>query len=335
MFKPVSPEPEFSFRPKMHAGSGGKPCSRESGETLFDRHRQLPLMTEHQDAGIRDLTRVRFSRLDKVLYPAAGITKRDVLSYYIRVAPVLLPFLRDRPLTMHRFPDGAESPGFFEKDAPEGTPDWVDTFTWPSETAGRDVRYVLCNNLDTLIWLANLASLEIHTTLATAASYESPDLLLFDIDPEPPLGFDDVIAVARTVRGHLEDRGLCPFVKTSGKKGVHILVPLAAGYPFVRVREFAHGIGREIARDTPHVVAEFPRSREAGTIFIDYLQNAHGKTMVAPWSLRATPAATVSAPLRWDELKAGVRSEEFNIKTVLSGHEDPWSDIFNDRQKIS
>jgi bifunctional non-homologous end joining protein LigD len=290
--------------------------------------------TDPPGEALRDLTRVRLTRLDKVLYPVSGITKKDVLTYYIRMAPFMLPFLHDRPLTMHRFPDGVGGEGFFEKDAPEGTPPYVDIFTRWSETAERDVHFVLCNNLDTLIWIANLASLEIHTTLSTTTSYMSPDLLLFDIDPEPPLTFDDVAEVAHIVRGHLEDNGLRPFVKTSGKKGVHIVVPLVPNHPFSTVRDFAHGIGKAIARDTPRVVSEFPRSRDAGTIFIDYLQNAHGKTMAAPYSLRATPGATVSAPLRWPDLKKRVRSEDFNIKTVLSRDEDPWRDIFEDRQKI-
>jgi bifunctional non-homologous end joining protein LigD len=289
---------------------------------------------EIRGTSIRDLTRVRLTRLDKVLYPEAGITKQDVLLYYIRMAPFILPFLRNRPLTLHRFPDGVGGEGFFEKDAPAGTPDFVETFTRHSETADRDVRFVLCNNLDTLIWAANLASLEIHTALSTAASYTSPDLLLVDIDPEPPLTFEDVMDVARVVRGQLEDRGLRPFVKTSGKKGVHIVVPLVAGYSFPEVRDFVHGIGKDIARDTPRVVSEFPRSRDKGTIFIDYLQNAHGKTMAAPYSLRATPSATVSAPVRWEELKTGVRAEDFTIRTVISATEDPWRDIFEDREKI-
>jgi bifunctional non-homologous end joining protein LigD len=287
-----------------------------------------------EEKAIRELTRVRLTRLGKILYPAPGVTKAGVLMYYIRVAPRLLPFLRDRPLTMHRFPDGVDGEGFFEKDAPAGTPAFVERFTRYSETADREVHFVLCNNLDTLIWIANLASLEIHTTLSTTVSYDSPDLLLFDIDPEPPLGFDDVIDVALVVRETLEGAGLRPFVKTSGKKGVHIVVPLVPGYRFSEVRDFTHGIGREIARSTPRVVSEFPRSRDPGTVFIDYLQNAHGRTMAAPYSLRATPAATVSAPLRWDELRHGLRPEDFNIKTVLSRHDDPWRDILDTRQKI-
>ena len=289
---------------------------------------------ESRGGTLRNLTRVSLTRLDKVLYPAAGITKQDVLMYYIRVAPYLLAFLHNRPVTMHRFPDGIAGEGFFEKDAPAGTPDYVEIFNHWSETAEREVHFVLCNNLDTLIWIANLASLEIHTTLSTTTSYNSPDLLLFDIDPEPPLTFDDVIDVARVVKDHLEDRGIHPFVKTSGKKGVHIVVPLVTGYTFSEVRDFAHGIGKDIARDTPKVVSEFPRSRDAGTVFIDYLQNAHGKTMVAPYSLRATPGATVSTPLRWEDLHPGILTEDFNIKTVLSRNEEPWREIFDNRQKI-
>jgi bifunctional non-homologous end joining protein LigD len=305
---------------------------------LFDRHRQLFTMAgspgDKEGSAIRTLTRVRLTRLDKVLYPAVQVTKSDVLTYYIRAAPRMLPFLHDRPLTMHRFPDGVEGEGFFEKDVPSGAPAYVETFTRWSETAERDVHFVLCNNLDTLIWIANLASLEILTTLSTASSYTSPDLLLFDIDPEPPLTFDDVIDVAHVVRGNLEARGIVPFVKTSGKKGVHIVVPLIPGYSFHEVREFAHRIGKDIARDSPHVVSEFPRSRDPGTVFIDYLQNAHGKTMAAPYSLRATPEATVSTPLRWEELRHGVRSQDFNVKTVISRDEDPWRGIFDTRQKI-
>ena len=138
---------------------------------------------EKEITGIRKLTRVRLTRLDKVMYPVVQATKGDVLTYYIRMAPLLLPFLYNRPLTLHRFPNGVGGGGFFEKDAPAGTPAYVEIFTSRSETAERDVHFVLCNNLDTLIWIANLASLEIHTTLSTTTSSASPDLLLFDIDP--------------------------------------------------------------------------------------------------------------------------------------------------------
>jgi bifunctional non-homologous end joining protein LigD len=280
------------------------------------------------------LTRVNLTNLGREMYPALHATKQEVITYYIRMAPRILPFVHNRPLTMHRYPGGVGGENFYEKDAPQGTPDYVDLFTRYTKTADREVHFVLCNNLDTLIWLANLASLELHVTLSTAGAYDSPDLLLFDIDPEPPLTFDETTDVALIVHERLEEEGIRSYVKTSGKKGLHIVVPLSAGYRFDEIRTFAHTMGKTIARDTPHVVAEFPHSRDPGTIFIDYLQNAHGKTMAAPYSLRATDTATVSAPLSWDQLRHGVRPEDFNIRTMLSGNEDPWRGIFDTRQTI-
>ena len=287
-----------------------------------------------EEPSLRDLTRVHLTNLSRVMYPALHITKQEVITYYIRMAPRILPFLHNRPLTMHRYPAGVGGESFYEKDAPQGTPDYVDIFTRYSETADREVHFVLCNNLDTVIWLANLASLELHVTLSSAATYDSPDLVLFDIDPEPPLSFDGTIDAAHTIHERLKEAGTRSYVKTSGKKGLHIVVPLSPGYRFEEIRAFAHRMGKTLARDTPHIVAEFPHSQDPGTIFIDYLQNAHGKTMAAPWSLRATEGATVSAPLSWDQLKHGVRPEDFNIRTILSGNEDPWRDIFDNRQTI-
>jgi bifunctional non-homologous end joining protein LigD len=281
-----------------------------------------------------ELTRVRFTHLEKLIYPRIGATKKDVIGYYIRMAPDMLPFLHDRPVTMHRFPEGVGGEDFYEKDAPAGTPDFVDIFKIYSDTSGRDVHFVMCNNLDTLIWLANLASIELHATLSTAGSYDSPDLLLFDIDPEPPLTFDDVVDVAHIVREMLVQKGLQPYVKTSGKKGLHIVVPLVEGYTFGEIREYAHNLGKSLARESALIVSEFPHSRDPGTIFIDYLQNARGKTMAAPYSLRAAAVASVSAPLSWDELKRGIRPEDFNIRTMTSRKEKPWEEILFDRQKI-
>jgi bifunctional non-homologous end joining protein LigD len=302
------------------------------------KNQQLPMEgnagREGNKPSLRDLTRVHLTNLDKVMFPALPVTKQEVITYYIKMAPRMLPFLHNRPLTMHRYPDGVGGEDFYEKDAPRGTPDYVDIFTRYAKTPDREVHFILCNNLDTLIWLANLASLELHVTLSTAGAYDSPDLLLFDIDPEPPLTFDDTIDVAHSVHERLEDAGIQSYVKTSGKKGLHIVVPLSAGYRFDEIRAFAHTMGKHIARDTPYIVAEFPHSQDPGTIFIDYLQNAHGKTMAAPYSLRATDSATVSAPLSWDQLKHGIHPEDFNIRTMLSGSEDPWRDIFDTRQTI-
>jgi bifunctional non-homologous end joining protein LigD len=279
-------------------------------------------------------TQVRFTHLDKLLFPAGGITKKEVIGYYIRVAPLMLPHLADRPLVLNRFPDGVDHEGFYEKDAPAGTPAWVERFTRFSEIAGRDVHYIICNELDTLIWLANLAAIEINIPLSRRQDFDHPDMVFFDLDPEPPKRFADVVAVALALRELLRSIGLESFAKTSGKKGVHIVVPIETGScGYGETREFAHRIGQEMAKGHDGVVSEFPRSRDPDTIFVDYLQNAPGKTMVAPYSLRARPDATVSLPLAWNEL-AGARPEDYNMRSVISRREDPWAGIGETRQRL-
>jgi bifunctional non-homologous end joining protein LigD len=280
------------------------------------------------------LTRVEFTNLDKVLFPQAGLTKSQVIEYYIRMAPRMLDFLADRPATLNRFPDGVNSEGFYEKNAPAGTPSWVSIFRRHSASAGHEISYVLCNNLDTLIWMANLASIEVHSTLSKADSFETPDLALFDIDPEPPIGFDEVIKVSLLLGEKLESLGLRSYVKTSGKKGMHVVVPVLPQYSFRQTREFVHGIGIAVSKEVGYVVSEFPRSRDPGTIFIDYLQNSHGRTMVSPYSLRPTPEATVSAPLEWREVKKGLKFESLNLSSVIRSESNPWKGMLEDRQKL-
>jgi len=280
-----------------------------------------------------ELTKVHFTNLEKVLFPELGFTKAKVIEYYIKIAPRVLGILKERALSLKRFPDGVGGEGFFEKDAPAGTPDWVKTFRWHSETAQRDLNYVVCEDLDTLLWVANLAAIEIHMPLSTIRAIESPDLMLFDLDPEPPLGFDDVIMVGMMLRERLERLGLVPYVKTSGKKGLHVVVPVIRGYTFTQTREFVHQVGKYLVKESEIIVSEFPRSRDPGTVFIDFLQNAHGRTMVAPYSLRATPKATVSTPLRWDELRKGLRPDDFTIFSVPR-RGNPWENFLDNKQKL-
>jgi bifunctional non-homologous end joining protein LigD len=280
------------------------------------------------------LTAVSFTHLDKVLFPEAGISKYQMVEYYVRAAPRMLYFLHDRVLVMNRFPDGVDSPGFYEKDAPAGTPGFVRTFTRYSETAHREIHYIVCDNLDTLLWVANLASVEINMTLSTTRTYDRPDLVFVDIDPEPPAPFAMATEAALLVRDDLKDRGLRSYVKTSGKKGIHILVPVVPGRSFQETRRFVHEIGVGIARKRPFIVSEFSRSRDAGTVFIDYLQNAAGKTMICPYSLRATSGATISMPVRWDDIERGIRPQDFTISSVIPAKEDPWTGIFEDAQEL-
>lgn len=279
-----------------------------------------------------DLTRVSFTNLEKIIFP--GIKKSQVIEYYIRIAPKMLDLLANRPLVTNRFPDGINGESFYEKDAPAGAPQWMKTFKRYSRTSRRDINYILCNDLDTLIWLANIAAIEINITLSTARSYEIPDLVFFDIDPEPPAGFDDAVNVALLLKEKLDGMNFRSFVKTSGKKGLHVVLPVISNYNFKQTREFVHLFGKHLAKESDMIVSEFSRSRDPGTVFIDYLQNTAGKTMIAPYSLRASEQANVSTPLEWKELKKGLRPDEFNLFSVLKRKENPWEGFFKEKQKL-
>jgi len=282
----------------------------------------------------KKLTKVEFTNLDKILYPELKITKAQVIEYYIRMAPKMLELLANRPIVLTRFPEGIDKEGFYEKDAPLGTPSWVETYRKYAETSKREISYIVCNSLDTLIWLANLATLEIHVTLSRTDSFENPDLVLFDVDPEPPAGSSEVAEVALLLKEKLDALGLVPYVKTSGKKGLHIIVPIVDGYTFEQTREFVHQIAKDLAKQSEMVVSEFARSKEPGTVFIDYRQNSHGRTMVSPYSLRAVPQATVSLPMNWADVEKQLKPTEFTLFTIVKIQDNPWKGLLNNRQKL-
>ncbi len=286
-------------------------------------------MTANQKVG-----NVRVTNLDRLLYPSMGVAKKEVIEYYIRGAPRILPFLSGRALVMQRFPDGVAGEGFYEKDAPPGAPDFVTIFPHYSRTAEREIRYVVCDSPDTLIWLANLAALELNIVLARTDDPERPDMLLFDLDPEPPAGFPEAMETARALRELLADLGLSSFVKTSGKKGLHVVIPLDRIYRFDETRTFVHAAGILLSRHLPGVVSELSGTHEPGTVFVDYLQNASWKTMIAPYSLRATAEATVSLPLAWEELREGLVPEDFTIRTAISRTGDPWKGFFDQAEHL-
>jgi bifunctional non-homologous end joining protein LigD len=280
------------------------------------------------------LTKVKFTNLSKTLFPKLTITKAQVIEYYIKIAPRILGFLEERPLVLTRFPNGITQQGFYEKDAPQGTPSWVKTVKIYSETAKRDVNYVLCNNLDTLIWLANLAAIEIHMPLSKADSREKPDFAFFDIDPEPPATFKDAATVALILKEKFDNLGFDSYVKTSGKKGLHVLIPIVPEYSFRETRPFVHKIGQQLAKEQALVVSEFTETKKPGKVFVDYLQNSHGRTMACPYSLRAVPEATVSTPLKWSEVEKGIKPTELNIFSVVKRKKDPWKKIFENKQNL-
>ena len=282
----------------------------------------------------KKLTKVEFTNLNKIIFPKLKIKKFKIIEYYIKTAPKMLGFLANRPLVLTRFPDGIDQEGFYEKDAPQGTPSWVKTVKIHSETAKRDVNYVLCNNLDTLIWLANLATIEIHMPFSKVDSREKPDMVFFDVDPEPPATYKDAATVALLIKEKLDKIGLESYVKTSGKKGLHVVIPIVREHVFRETRAFVHKIGQQLAKEQRLVVSEFTETKKPEKVFVDYLQNSHGRTMIAPYSLRATPEATVSTPLEWGEVEKGIKPTELNIFSVVKREKDPWKRIFENKQKL-
>jgi bifunctional non-homologous end joining protein LigD len=255
--------------------------------------------------------RLSLSNLEKVLYPEAGFTKGHVIDYYTRVAPALLPHLRARPLTLKRYPNGVDKPHFYEKQCPSHRPEWVRTAPIYSRSNRRTIDFCLCDDLPTLVWLANLADLEMHTSLALAEDDERPTVLAFDLDPGPPATIVECAEVALELRAIFAHLGMEAFPKTSGSKGMQVYVPLNTPATYPQTREFAHGLAQLLERRRPElVVSEMKKSVRSGKVFVDWSQNAQHKTTVCVYSLRALAPPTVSTPLTWEEVEAVTESRD-------------------------
>jgi bifunctional non-homologous end joining protein LigD len=262
---------------------------------------------------------LKLSNMDKVLYPAAGFTKGQVIDYYTRVAPVLLPHLRRRALTLKRYPNGVDGHSFYEKNCPSHRPPWVETVAVWSERNKADVNYCLADDLPTLVWVANLASLELHTSLSHAPDIERPTMLVFDLDPGPPADMVQCAQVGLLLREALDGLGLECFPKTSGSKGLQLYAPLNSdvGYEPEGTKPFAHALARRLEADHPKlVVSQMAKEVRKGKVFIDWSQNDSAKTTVCVYSLRARERPTVSTPLTWEEVE------------TVAGKEDPGLVVF-------
>ncbi|GIF19814.1 bifunctional non-homologous end joining protein LigD [Actinoplanes tereljensis] len=259
---------------------------------------RLPVSIEGRD--------LELSNLDKVLFPAAGFTKGEVIDYYTRVAPVLLPHLAGRAVTRIRYPNGVDGVHFFEKNKPAGTPDWVrlETLPVPGSTKSREtIDFIVVDELPTLVWLANLAALELHTPQWKIGAH--PDLLVVDLDPGAPAGLRECCAVAVLMRDRLEQDGIAAYPKTSGKKGMQLCCPISGTQDAETVTAYAKRVAEELAAMVPgSITAKMAKAIRPGKIFIDWSQNAAAKTTVTPYSLRAQEFPTVSTPLTWDEVEA-------------------------------
>ena len=275
------------------------------------------------------------SNLDKVFWPEKGLTKGDLIAYFQRVAACIVPAIRDRPLTVKRYPDGIHGFSFFQKNAPKYSPSWVRTVTLPAESAKRDVNYILCNSERTLLWLANQGSVELHPWLSRVGRLERPDHLVMDLDP-PEGAFDRAVEIAFLVKEVLEAVGLSAAAKTSGAKGIHLFVPLQRRYHYREVRAAADEVARRVKERAPdRATTEFYIAQRGDRLFLDAGRNAPGAHVVAAYSPRARPAASVSYPVSWDELER-IRPEDFTIENVpaLIEKGDRWKELMPPPQAL-
>ncbi len=279
---------------------------------------------------------IRLSRLGKEIWP--GITKADLIRYYLEVSDAILPYLHDRPLTLTLYPDGISGKKIVLKNCPPYAPNWIERFPYYSE--GRTINYVICNNKPSLIWLANLTNIEFHITLSKRDSFSQPDLMLFDLDPFHPADFKEAARVALIIRDGLRELGLKAYPKTSGATGLHLLVGVERKYEFKEIREMVRIIGSMIQSLHPGVIAEQrPIEKRRGKVLLDFAQNSLGRTITSPYSLKPVPGAAVSAPLQWRELEQlDFKPQDFNIHTIperIRKIGDPILPILKEQQDLA
>ena len=283
--------------------------------------------------------KLSLTNLDKILYPATGFTKGQVVDYYVRIAPVLVPHLAGRPLTMKRYPGGVDQEYFFEKNAPMHRPDWVKTAPVWSEGNKRTINYLLANDLPTLVWIANLASIELHPSLSLSTDITVPTMIVFDLDPGPPANIVQCAQVGLWVREIFDHFGLQSFPKTSGSKGLQIYVPLNTKTTYEQTKAFAHALARLLEHQHPElVVSDMKKAVRTNKVFVDWSQNDQHKTTISVYSLRAREHPTVSTPVTWEEVEQALKKKDarrlvFEAKDVLARVEK-MGDLFEPVQKL-
>ena len=263
--------------------------------------------------------KIQVSNLDKVLYPRVGFTKGQVIDYYIRIAPVLLPHLRDRPLTMKRYPDGVEGEFFYEKNCPSHRPKWVKTAKVWSEGNNRMMDYCLAQDLPTLVWAANLADLELHTSLSRKNKIERPTMMVFDLDPGAPADIVQCCQVGLWLRDLLGKMKLKSFAKTSGSKGLQVYVPLNTAVTYDRTKDLSRSLAQHLEGEHPDfVTSNMSKAVRKGKVFVDWSQNDEHKTTICVYSLRAKAEPTVSNPVTWDEVANCLKKKKADVLKFCS-----------------
>jgi bifunctional non-homologous end joining protein LigD len=306
-------------------------AAKTAGETLLDGPRKVSL-----------------THPERVLFPEDGLTKGDLVHYYRDVAPFLLPYLKDRPLTLERYPQGIGAPSFFEKNVPLGAPAWLETVAMPSTGRRKTVNYPLCNDEASLLWAANMGAITLHVWMSRVGTITHPDYILFDLDPFEGCTVKTLARVALHVRGELEAIGLPPLVKTTGGKGLHLLVPLEPVYAYDEVRGFGEILARRAHEALPDLVTldRSKAKRSEGTVYMDWVQLGQGKTLVPPFVVRAREGAPVSMPLEWREVEAMESSRGkdttrelrrwniTNVPRLLAENGDPWARTYAKKRRL-
>lgn len=273
----------------------------------------------HPGSSRRSRPGITFSHLDKVFWPEEGYTKGNVIAYYSMIAPYILPYLKGRPLSLNRHPNGIKGKNFYQKDVTrEHLPPFVKTCAIYSESNKKKLRWVVCDNKETLLWLANFGCIELNPWQSNSGSLLKPDYLTIDLDPHGR-SFDDVVVVALGIKKILDKAKVKSFVKTSGKSGLHIMIPLGARYSYHTARRFAELIITLTHDALPDLTTlEWRKAKRGNKIFLDIARNSKGQTTAAVYCVRPNPGATVSAPLQWSEVKKGLSPVKFTIKTIFS-----------------
>jgi bifunctional non-homologous end joining protein LigD len=281
---------------------------------------------------------VRLTNLRKPFWPAHGITKGDLLRYYARLAPVLLPHVRDRAMVMKRYPQGAAGPFFFMKRAPEPRPEWIEICSIEHES-GNVIPFPIVQDEASLLWLVNLGCIDLNPWYARCDDTDRPDFLHFDLDPVPGATFEKVLEAALTVRDGLAGLGMTSYAKTTGSKGVHVYVPIERGPTQKEVWTFAKNVAHGLAQLRPALLTAEYRiaKRPPGRVLVDYNQNAWGRTLASVYSVRPSPRAAVSAPVTWREVERGVAIDDFRIDNMparVKKHGDLWADVVSPRGRF-
>ena len=282
---------------------------------------------------------VKFSNLDKVYFPEAGYKKRDVLAYYARMAPYIVPVLEGRPMVLRRYPDGIHGEAFFQKEAPSPRPAWMETVLIDSKERGGKMPYVLCNDAAALLFLTNLGCIDHNPWSSRADNQEHPDYIFFDLDPTDEAPYSAVLRIAAAISRELERAGMKAYPKTSGATGFHIFIPLEARYTYEQVRQFADVIAQMVSHELPELTTleRTVSKRPQGKVLIDTLQNAKGKPLACAYSLRPFQKAPVSTPMLESELERNFSADTWNLKTVpgrLKKLGNLWGDFFENRQRL-